>query len=159
MDAMSEHGITAQVLTGKAMGEFGSAVVQGAASSSSDMCAQCLLARNVSAPPFSVICDASAPEPQTGFCGTPDMHTENRVLGRGPSDPSKRARGGVTSDLLRMRNGAMAAIRRTCQALVLRRQSWPCVGRRCATQALCKKTMVRPKCHNGPPHFTTRLQR
>ena len=60
MSAVSEHGITAQALTGKATGDYVAGFVQGAASSSSDVFAQSVPARNASAPPLSVICDASA---------------------------------------------------------------------------------------------------
>ena len=73
MNAVSEHGMTAQALTGKAMGDFGASFAQGAASSSSDAYAQSLPARNVSAPPMDITCAASALEPQAGYpvtCGT-----------------------------------------------------------------------------------------
>ena len=78
MNAVSEHGIISQGLAGKAMGDFGAIVVQGAASSSSDMYAQSLPARNVSAPPMTSICDASALEPQTGYSGTRDTSANNK---------------------------------------------------------------------------------
>jgi len=50
MRHLADHGTTAQALTGRAMGEFGSVFMHGAASSSSDTLQTSLPARSVSAP-------------------------------------------------------------------------------------------------------------
>ena len=67
MNTLSEHGTTAQALTGQAMAEFGSVFVQGAASSSSDTFLPALPARAVSAPLASSVCDEGALDLPSGY--------------------------------------------------------------------------------------------
>jgi hypothetical protein len=98
MQHLSQHGATAQALTGKAMGELGAVVMQRSASSSSDTMVQYLPPRNISAPPASVICEPSALEPRV------------------PPDPMKRLRWGITGELLVMRNDALARIKVACDS-------------------------------------------
>ena len=119
LNDLAEHGTTAQALTGKAMGDFGVAFLHGAASTCSDTLPPSLPARVACAPPSSVVCDASALEPPTGFSGTREgvsnLVTKKRALTRMGSDTTKRAKGGVTGKLLDMRMDALALIKRTLQ--------------------------------------------
>ena len=115
MHELSEHGTTAQALTGRAMGEFGAVFVQGAASSSSDTLPPSLPPRLVSAPPPNVICDPQVLEPQPGFSGLVVAGVKRRGLACSDSDTLKRAKGGVTGKVLELRNEALAAIKRACQ--------------------------------------------
>ena len=82
MQNLSQHGATAQALTGKAMGELGAVFMQGSASSSSDTMVQYLPPRNISAPPASVICEPSALEPPPGFSGSHEATVRKIALAR-----------------------------------------------------------------------------
>ena len=114
MRHLADHGTTAQALTGRAMGEFGSVFMHGAASSSSDTLQTSLPARSVSAPPVNVLCDPTALAPQPGFTGKPTDSANKRETPRSGSPANKRAKGGVTGRLLDMRNQALAAIKKAC---------------------------------------------
>ena len=114
MRHLADHGTTAQALTGRAMGEFGSVFMHGAASSSSDTLQTSLPARSVSAPPVNVLCDPTALAPQPGFTGKPTDCANKRDTPRPGSPANKRAKGGVTGRLLDIRNQALAAIKKAC---------------------------------------------
>ncbi|WP_353239605.1 hypothetical protein [Limnohabitans sp.] len=116
LNLLADHGTTAQALTGRAMGDFGLAFLQGAASSSSDTQPASLPARVASTPPINAVCDPSLLEPATGYSGTPETFGDKRTLATGPSSTSKRAKGGATGALLDMRTDALAAIKKACQA-------------------------------------------
>ena len=90
--------------------------LQGVASSSSDTMVQYLPPRTMSAPPARVICEPNALEPQLGFSGSHDLGVRRRGCARASSDQLKRLRGGVTGDLLVMRNDALARINIACES-------------------------------------------
>ena len=115
MQDLAEHCTTSQALTGRAMGEFGNVFVQGAASSSPDTLPPSLPPRILSAPPANVMCDPKVLEPQAGYSGLLAPGVKRRGMPCSDSDPSKRAKGGVTGKLLDMRTQALAAIKRACR--------------------------------------------
>ena len=114
---LSEHGATTQALTGKAMGELG-AVLFCKASPAQVQTQWCstYLRELCLCLPQSVICEPSALEPQLGCSDSHDVGVRKRGLARVYSDPLKRLRGGVTGDMLVMRNDALARIKIACES-------------------------------------------
>jgi hypothetical protein len=137
MHALAEHGTTSHALTSRAMGDFGAVFQPGMASSSSHTMLQSLPACSVTPPLASTVCDAAALEPPRGFSGMDAAASRKRNLHRGPSDPLKRAKGGVTGELLAMRNEALACIKDACT-------NYGSVNKNMAKrwQALCKAQHV-----------------
>ena len=106
------------------MGEFGAVLVQGAASSSSDTFVQSLPARAVSAPLASSVRDVATLGPSSGYIHNFEFTLRKRSLAREQSYPTKRARGGVTGDLLVMRNNALDAFNTAWKAYWIGRAIW-----------------------------------
>jgi hypothetical protein len=71
LEYLAGHDMSGQALTGKAMGEFGSPVAPGAASSSSVTALAALPAQAPSTPPSSAVCKPEALQPQPGLIGSP----------------------------------------------------------------------------------------